>query len=276
MSQAARYRAPPVREIWSATCPRSAATAAELAVAPVRRDLQGSHHSSTPVRSTAKAGCRPDATRSQNVERKSNARGRCRSTAECELASCGVRALTTAIALSATLGCPPGKPDRERSRDTRPTSAAESVATAAPPPWYRQARALDLTADGRLDSVRLDAVGVRPDSLRITLLLIVDGAVKHREQWASSYELALMDTSRRSRPQVAALLRGRLDSVLSSVRVERLDAPGVRLMPEDRAILSGLEPAPTHRISFAYGYETTVRLVWDAPRQHFVRLWSCC
>ena len=54
------------------------------------------------------------------------------------------------------------------------------------------------------------------------------------------------------------------------------DAPGVRLMAEDSAILSGVEPRPTHRISFAYGYETTVRLVWDAPRQRFVRLWSCC
>lgn len=52
------------------------------------------------------------------------------------------------------------------------------------------------------------------------------GAVRHREQWGSSYELALMDTSRRGRPQVAALLGAQLDSVLSSVRVERLDAPG--------------------------------------------------
>ena len=208
--------------------------------------------------------------------RKSNALDSWQATTQCELASCGVRALTAAIALSATLGCPPGQPDRERNRDARPTSAAESVASAAPPSWYRRARALDLTGDGQLDSVRLDAVGMRPDSLRITLMLIVGGAVKHREQWGSSYELALMDTSRRGRPQVAALLRAQLDSVLSSVRVERLDAPGVRLLAEDSAILSGLEPPPTHRISFAYGYETTVRLVWDAPRQRFVRLWSCC
>ncbi len=170
---------------------------------------------------------------------------------------CGVRALTAAIAASALLGC-----------------AAEP--SAGPPSWYREARALDLTADGQMDSARLDAVGVRPDSLRITLLLIVGGVVKHREDWASSYELALMDTSLRGRPQGAALLRAQLDSVLSSVRVQRLDAPGVRVMAEDSAILTGLDPRPTHRISFAYGYETTVRLVWDAPRQRFVRLWSCC
>lgn len=185
-------------------------------------------------------------------------------------------ALTAAITLSAALGCPAGKPDGEGNPDAGPTSAAESVASPAQPSWYRRARALDLTGDGQLDSVRLDAVGMRPDSLRITLLLFVGGTVEHREEWGSSYELALMDTSRLSRPQVAVLLRAQLDSVLSSVRVERLDAPGVRLMAEDSAILNGLERPPTHRISFAYGYETTVRLVWDAPRQRFVPLWSCC
>jgi hypothetical protein len=191
-------------------------------------------------------------------------------------ASSGIRALTAVIATTAALGCSAGEPDRGRNREARPTFDAESVASAAPPPWYRRTRALDLTGDGLEDSARLEAVGTRPDSSRITLMLIVGGAVKHREGWGSSYELALADTSRRDRPEVAAVLRAELDSVLSSVRVQRLDAPGVRLMAEDSAILSGLEARPTHRISFAYGYETTVRLVWDAPRQRFVRLWSCC
>ena len=180
------------------------------------------------------------------------------------------------IAASAVLGCQAGGPDRGPERDARATAAADPVARAAPPSWYRRARALDLTGDGRADSVRLDALGAKPDSLHITLALIVGGAVKHRESWGSSYELALADSSLRSRPQVDALLRARLDSVLSGVVVQRLDAPGVRLMAEDSAILAGLQPRPTHRISFSYGYETTVRLTWDAPRQRFVRLWSCC
>ena len=185
------------------------------------------------------------------------------------------RACMTAVAAAVTLGCPTGERDTERNREVRPPSAVESVASATPPSWYRRVRTLDLTGDGQVDSVRLDAVGTRPDSLRITLLLIVAGAVRHREAWGSSYELALLDTARRD-PPVATVLRAQLDSVLASVRVERLDAPGVRLMAEDSAILRGLEPRPAHRISFAYGYETTVRLVWDAPRQRFVRLWSCC
>ena len=186
-----------------------------------------------------------------------------------------VRALTASILATLTLGCSAAEPDAARSSDLT-AAAGESVASATPPSWYRRARVLDLTGDGQVDTVRLDAVGTRPDSLRIALLLIVDGAVKHREEWGSSYELALMDTSQRDRPSVDTVLRAQLDSVLSSVRVQRLDAPDVRLMEEDRAILSGLEPRPTHRVSFAYGYETTTRLVWDAPRQRFVRLWSCC
>ena len=141
---------------------------------------------------------------------------------------------------------------------------------------YRRARALDLTGDDQADSVRLDAVGERPDSLRLTLALVVDGTVKHRETWGSSYELALADSARGGGSALETLLRARLDSVLSSVRVQRLDAPGVRVMAEDRAILAALEPPPTHRVSFSYGYETTVHLAWDAPRARFVRLWSCC
>lgn len=187
-----------------------------------------------------------------------------------------MRAPTAVIAASAVLGCSAGEPDHEPERDARADAVADSVARAAPPPWYQGARALDLTGDGQVDSVRLEAVGASPDSLHITLALIVGGAMRHQEDWGSSYELALTNSSLRSRPQVDALLRARLDSVLQGVVVERLDTPSVRLMAEDSAILADLEPWPTHRISFSYGYETTVRLAWDAPRQRFVRLWSCC
>ncbi|HYD55168.1 MAG TPA: hypothetical protein VEA99_21205 [Gemmatimonadaceae bacterium] len=179
------------------------------------------------------------------------------------------------IATCAIVACQPARPERAAPRETAPSVAAEPPARVAAP-WYRAARALDLNGDARADTVRLEAVGARLDSLRITLALIVDGMAQHREAWGSSYELALVDSARRRPGAVDTLLRARLDSVLASVRVERLDAPGVRLMAEDSAILARLEPRPTHRVSFAYGYATTVRLVWDAPRRRFVRLWSCC
>jgi hypothetical protein len=174
----------------------------------------------------------------------------------------------TPLAALVALGCQPG--------DQAHVPTADSVATAAPTPWYRRARTLDLSADGQPDTVRLEAFGTRPDSLRITLSLIVDGAVKHQEVWGSSYEVALLDSATRASPRVESFLRAQLDTVLASVVVQSLDAPGVKLMKEDSATLAALEPRPTQRISFSYGYETTVRLVWDAPRARFVRLWSCC
>ena len=176
------------------------------------------------------------------------------------------------IVVIATLGCPAGERPDELARKP----AAESAAAPTPAPWYRRARMLDLTGDRQADSVRLDAFGARLDSLRITLSIVVDGEVKHREGWSSSYELALLDSAARVHPSVDAFLRAKLDTVLASVTVQRLDAPGVKLMAEDSAVLARLVPRPTHRVSFSYGYETTVRLVWDAPRKRFVRLWSCC
>src|SRR5687767_5575786 len=185
------------------------------------------------------------------------------------MARIGVARVLIAIA---ALGCVASETPDEPARD--PTRA--TMATVPAQPWYRRARALDLSGDGQADSVRLEALGVRPESLRITLTFVVDGTGRHRERWGSSYELALLDSTSRASPRVEVVLRDRLDSVLASVVVQPLTAPGVRLMKEDSAVLARFDPRPTHRVSFSYGYETTVRLVWDAPRKQFVRLWSCC
>jgi hypothetical protein len=188
-----------------------------------------------------------------------------------------MRRLTSvcAVGVMAALevGCPAPEPVRQRAPDS---SAVTSKPRAALTPWYRRARTLDLTGDGQPDSVRVEAAGSRPDSLRITLAVIVAGEEKHRETWGSSDELAAVDTAVRIGPRLDAFLRAQLDTVLASVVVQPIAAQSVRLMAEDSVVLAGLEPRPTHRISFSYGYETTVRLVWDAPRARFVRLWSCC
>ena len=183
---------------------------------------------------------------------------------------CGSRTVGLAVGIAiAAQGCPSSeRPAREVT--------SESVAITSPGPWYQRTRSLDVTGDGKADSVRLVALGTRPDSLRVALSLVVDGQEKHREAWGTSYELALLDSAARGSADLDSVVRAKLDSVLASVAMERLDAPGVRLMAEDTAVLAGLDARPTHRVSFSYGYETTVRLVWDAPRERFVRLWSCC
>lgn len=176
------------------------------------------------------------------------------------------------LAFTVAVGCSPN----ETADDPAPDTIRASAADVPPSPWYRRTRALDLTGDGQLDTVRLEASGARPDSLSITLSLVVDGAENDGERWTSADELTLLDSAARARAGIDVVMRAQLDSVLASVLVQRLDAPGVRLMAEDTAVLARLDPRPADRVSFSYGYETTVRLVWDAPRKRFVRLFTCC
>lgn len=167
--------------------------------------------------------------------------------------------------------CREPTPGRADSAATAPVAADTN-----PTPWYAATRTLDLTGDGVADTARLEALGVRVDSLDITLSLIVGGAAAHREEWGSSYELALADSASRTGPAAEPLLRDALDAVLASIEVRPLPPAGGETMAEDSATLAVLEPRPAHLVAFAYGYETTVRLAWDATRTRFVRLWSCC
>lgn len=187
---------------------------------------------------------------------------------------------TPLLVVMVAAGCPASDASRDARTDsarlTTDSAATDTARTAGVPAWYSRARTIDLTGDGQPDSVRLVAAGARPDSLQVTLTFLVGGAEKHREGWGSSYELALVDSAIRRNPQGEKILRARLDSVLESVVVESFGTPGVRIMAEDSAVLAGLDPRPTRRISFSYGFESTTRLVWDAPRARFVRLWSCC
>lgn len=189
-------------------------------------------------------------------------------------------ACTPLVIVTVAAGCPASDAARDPARDsTRLTTDSSIVDTARAtdlPAWYNRARTVDLTGDGQPDSVRLVAVGARPDSLQVTLTFLVDGTEKHSETWGSSYELALVDSAIRGDAQRGKILRAKLDSVLESVVVESFGRQGVRVMAEDSAVLAGLDPRPTRRISFSYGFESTTRLVWDAPRARFVRLWSCC
>jgi hypothetical protein len=124
--------------------------------------------------------------------------------------------------------------------------------------------------------VHIEAHGTLPDSARVILAIFVDGVEKHREEWGSSYELALVDSAARALPRGETVLRAKLDSVLASVTLSRIDAADMRLTAEDSAPLSRLSGPPGHGVSFSYGYETMVRLAWDAARAEYVRLWSCC
>ena len=198
-------------------------------------------------------------------------------------------ALAAAIgAVLLALGCTTAEAPEDRPADTEPDTAAATqadgltdtlagaTADTSGPTWYARSRTLDLTGDDVPDTIRLEARGARIDSLRITMTITVNGEVKHSEWWGSRYELAMLDSAERRSPIVERRLRASLDSTVAGIAVRPLGTAGARLMAEDSAILSDITPDPARIVTFSYGYETTVRLAWDAPRERFVRLWSCC
>ena len=179
-------------------------------------------------------------------------------------------ALAACEARDGERGAPP-QSDTSVVKSAASTSASPSMARDSV--WYRRGRSVELTGDGLPDSVHLEARGARADSLQISLAIFVDGAERHRDAWWSSYELQMATAAEGATP--AAQLETRLDRVLARVERVPAGAGGERLVEEDSAALRTLSAPPTHVVLLRFGYETTVRLVWDANRG-FVPLWACC
>lgn len=153
-----------------------------------------------------------------------------------------------------------------------PTQAAGGAADSAA--WLTRQRVIDFTGDGVPDTVRLRAVGPTADSLAISLTFRSDGAERWREEWASEYELVdpppLSDEAAR-----AEYVRKRLDRTVASVQVEPFDSSDYVTMadPVDSAVL---RQPPSHQLSYAFGFETTVVLAWDPVGRKLRRLHACC
>ncbi|MBL0170374.1 MAG: hypothetical protein IPP90_06500 [Gemmatimonadaceae bacterium] len=162
---------------------------------------------------------------------------------------------STALAVLMAAGTPPAQP------------------TAAP--WYRRSRSMELTGGNPRDSVVLTATGKRPDSLAIAMTFYVAGAVAHRQRWTSEDELYDVDSLRASPTKLAAFMRSRLDSVLTSVKREPINGELVANMG-DEAVLRKIVPRPTRQIMFSFAFETSVFLVWDPARRRLVVFMECC
>jgi hypothetical protein len=100
------------------------------------------------------------------------------------------------------------------------------------------------------------------------------GELFWREEWASEYELVdpppLADSAAR-----AVYVRSRLERALASVEIEPFDRGAYATMadPVDSAVL---RQPPLRQISYAYGFETTVALVWDPFNRELRLLHACC
>lgn len=161
---------------------------------------------------------------------------------------------------------------------------ALSVVTAAVPaaagsvqatPWYRKARAVDLTGTNPRDSVVLVASGKRADSLAISMTFYVNGVVVHRQPWTSEDELADADSLRKSPSKLNAYMRMRLDAALTTVKREKINAEQVQHMG-DVAALRKITPKPTHQIALSFGFENSLYFVWDPVRRKMVLFMECC
>ena len=151
---------------------------------------------------------------------------------------------------------------------------AQATTTAAAP-WYRRARALDLTGANPQDSIVLMATGKRADSLAISMTFYVAGVVVHRQRWTSEDELADKDSLRKAPAKLTAFMRTRLDQVVGAVKREPINREQVSHMG-DEAVLRKIEPRPTHQISLSFGYENSLYFVWNPTRRQLALFMECC
>ena len=153
-------------------------------------------------------------------------------------------------------------------------SRAQATAS-APAAWYRRSRALDLTGTSPRDSVVLVATGKRVDSLAISMIVYVGGAVVHRQRWTSEDELYDVDSLKKEPAKLATYLRERLDEILASVKREPINTELVSHMG-DEAALRKIAPRPTHQVMFSFAFETSTFLAWDPGRRRMVVFMECC
>lgn len=87
-------------------------------------------------------------------------------------------------------------------------------------PWFSAAREVDLTGDGKPDTLVLRALGPAADSLAVALIAVIDGDSIAIDQWASSYELVdPPDSVVASETARAAYLRSAFTTTLTRAQV---------------------------------------------------------
>jgi hypothetical protein len=143
------------------------------------------------------------------------------------------------------------------------------------PIWFDSTKVVELTQDGRPDTLRVRAFGVRSDKLSILFSITTDRQTLHRTPWGSSYEL--IDTSLPSDASPEErdyYVRERLAMVIASMRVAALDsgviAPLWDYLPAE--VVHDLLRRHPPTLTFFYGYESHEVLVWSQCSGTFIVL----
>lgn len=125
--------------------------------------------------------------------------------------------------------------DSQKPSDAGASGAPDTTATAAAPRlvslpirgeapvWYHRIRLLDVTGDGRKDTLDLQARGHSSDSSTVTFRVIVDGKVAFTDSWSSDYELVDPPPEAATEAGRDSLIRTSLDTTLVRISVLPID-----------------------------------------------------
>jgi hypothetical protein len=111
----------------------------------------------------------------------------------------------------------------ESSASATDTTVMASSNIRADTVWYHRVRLLDVTGDGRVDSLDLQARGPSADSSILTFRVLVDGEVAFTDSWSSDYEFIDPPPQAATAAGRDSLLRAYLDTTLSQIRVMPID-----------------------------------------------------
>jgi hypothetical protein len=196
------------------------------------------------------------------------------------ISTLGRGSLATALLLA--LGCQPTADSRDGES---PPAAAEPEApfndpaladVSALPLFHRGIRRMDLAGAAEPDSVVLSAYGVPGDSLVVRMEFFVDGQGAFRRSWWSASELIDRDSVRADPELLSSYLVSKFDRELSSVTREPIDPEAIRTKSFEPELIAQIQPPPQSQVTFGYGSESTVTLVFDPSAQRFVVSWECC
>ena len=185
------------------------------------------------------------------------------------LAACSPRDDAPGAGRSAPSGATTSIDSAPARSDNMPAAPADSL-------WFRRVRTLDLTNDGLADSVIVEARGTRSDSLRFRLRVIARGAAEFTQEWDSKYELMGADAAHQHPPASDAYVRDKVARTIDGIAVAPLDTLPMRDFGGDTVVLRMARRGPVPAFTVAYGYETSMKVVWDQASRRFRVAYSCC
>jgi hypothetical protein len=186
-----------------------------------------------------------------------------------------ISALALILLLSACRSQPRVAGDAVDSSAHRAQPDSDANLATVGAPWFREEREIDLTGDGRPDTIIVRADGPSSDRLLVTLSFRVDGAERWREQWHSDYMLIDPPEFPEGEPGRAAYIRRGLRRTLEGVSVKPFDSANYGQMA-DSVDSTIIRQPPREQILLGYGYETTLAVAWDPVSKSFRHLWACC